>query len=139
MSPAPPLLLKSNLKQLRLPTSHAEFEKLAREAARADQTYDEYLLGLTELEVTARQANALKARIQQASFPLEKDFDTFDFSVAGVPPKQKLLELARGEWIEQKFREWGLSLEEIECLKQMPENGDPFPPAGDCGRAVPQD
>lgn len=97
------MLLKSNLKQLRLPMMHAEFEKLAREATQANQTYEDYLLRLTELEVAARSANAIKARIKQASFPIEKDFDTFDFSVAGVPPKQKLLELARGEWIEQKF------------------------------------
>src|SRR5689334_776078 len=103
MSQNPPLLLKSNLKQLRLPAMHAEFEKLAREAAQANQTYEDYLLRLTELEVAARSANALKARIKNASFPVEKDFDTFDFSVAGVPPKQKLLELARGEWLEQKF------------------------------------
>jgi DNA replication protein DnaC len=96
-------LLKANLKQLRLPTVLAEFEKLGREATQANQTYEEYLLRLTELEVAARAANALKTRIKNASFPLEKDFDTFDFSVDGVPPKQKLLELARGEWIEQKF------------------------------------
>jgi DNA replication protein DnaC len=91
------------LKQLRLPAMHAEFEKLAREATQANQTFEDYLLRLTELEVAARSANAIKARIKQASFPIEKDFDTFDFSVAGVPPKLKLLELARGEWIEQKF------------------------------------
>jgi DNA replication protein DnaC len=103
MSQALPLLLKANLKQLRLPTVLAEFEKLAREAGQANQTYEEYLLRLTELEVATRAANALKARIKNGSFPVEKDFDTFDFSVAGVPPKQKLLELARGEWIEQKF------------------------------------
>ncbi len=96
-------MLKANLKQLRLPTILAEFEKLAREAAAASQTFEEYLLRLTELEVAARAANALKARIKNGAFPVEKDFDTFDFSVAGVPPKQKLLELARGEWIEQKF------------------------------------
>ena len=103
MSQNPPLLLKNNLKQLRLPAMHAEFEKLAREAAQANQTYEDYLLRLTELEVAARSTNALKARIKHASFPIEKDFETFDFSVTGVPPKQKLLELARGEWVEQKF------------------------------------
>ena len=103
MSQNPSLLLKSNLKQLRLPAMHAEFEKLGREAAQANQTYEDYLLRLTELEVAARSSNALKARIKNASFPVEKDFDTFDFSVAGVPPKQKLLELARGEWIDQQF------------------------------------
>ena len=92
----PPLLLKANLKQLRLPTMLAEFEPLAREAGDANQAYEEYLLRLTELEVATRQANALKARIKQAAFPVEKDFDTFDFSTPAAPPKQKILELARG-------------------------------------------
>ena len=45
------LLLKSNLKQLRLPTIAAEFEKLAREAASADEGHEQYLLRLTELAV----------------------------------------------------------------------------------------
>ena len=65
----PPLLLKANLKQLRLPTMLAEFEKLAREAA----------------------------------FPVHKDFDTFDFTAIPSLSKQKVLELARGEWIDQHF------------------------------------
>ena len=38
MSDPASLLVKSNLKQLRLPTMHAEFEKLAREAARPTRT-----------------------------------------------------------------------------------------------------
>jgi hypothetical protein len=37
------LLLKSNLKQLRLPTMKAEFEQLAREAAQSNQTFEQYL------------------------------------------------------------------------------------------------
>ena len=48
------LLLRNNLKQLRLPTVLAEFEKLAREAADAHEGYEQYLLRLTELEVAAR-------------------------------------------------------------------------------------
>ena len=51
------LLLKSNLRQLRLPTIGREFEKLAREASSSNQTFEQYLLRLTELEVTARQSN----------------------------------------------------------------------------------
>lgn len=99
----PPLLLKANLKQLRLPTMLAEFEKLAREAAAANEDYQQYLLRLTELEVATRQANALKARIKQAAFPVHKDFDTFDFTAIPSLSKQKVLELARGEWIDQHF------------------------------------
>jgi DNA replication protein DnaC len=103
MNDATPLLLKANLKQLRLPTILAEHEKLAREAADRDEPYDGYLLRLTELEVAARSANAIAARIRAAGFPVLKDFDVFDFTATPNLPKQKILELTRGEWIEQRF------------------------------------
>lgn len=93
------MLLHSNLKQLRLPTMKAEFEKLAREASAANQTYEQYLLQLTELEVTARASNALTMRIRNAHFPVEKDLESYDFSAIPSVSKQKILELARCEWI----------------------------------------
>ena len=96
------MLLRSNLKQLRLPTIGAEFEKLAREAAAADEGYEQYLLRLTELEVAARASNAVQARIRAAGFPVAKDFDTFDFAAVPHLSKPKVLELARGEWIEER-------------------------------------
>jgi len=96
------MLLRSNLKQLRLPTMGAEFEKLAREAAAANEGYEQYLLRLTELEVAARASNAVQARIRAAGFPVPKDFDTFDFTAVPHLSKPKVLELARGEWIEQR-------------------------------------
>lgn len=82
---------------------HAEWEKLAREAADRDEPYDAYLLRLTELEVAARTSNAIAARIRAAGFPVVKDFDTFDFAATPNLPKQKVLELARGDWIDQHF------------------------------------
>jgi DNA replication protein DnaC len=96
-----PLLLKVNLKQLKLPTMLCEWEKLAREAAAKDEAYESYLLRLTEAEVTTRSANALAARIHAASFPVIKDFDTFDFAAIPSLSKQKVLELARGAWVEE--------------------------------------
>jgi DNA replication protein DnaC len=96
------LLLKANLKQLRLPTVLAEYEKLARDAAARDEPYEAYLLTLTELEVAARSANAVAARIRAAGFPVLKEFDTFDFTAVPSLPKQKALELARGEWVTQR-------------------------------------
>ena len=101
MSDQTMLLLKVNLKQLRLPAMSAEYAKLARDAATANEGYPEYLLRLTELEVAARSANALRARIKQAGFPVLKDFDTYDFSALAHLSKPKILELARGEWIDQ--------------------------------------
>jgi DNA replication protein DnaC len=97
------MLLRSNLKQLRLPTMLAEFEKLAREAATANETFTQYLLRLTELELAARAGHAVQARVRQAGFPVPKDFDTFDFTAVPALNKPKVLELARGEWIQQKF------------------------------------
>src|SRR4029077_102707 len=65
-------------------------------------TFEQYLLRLTELEVAARSANAVQARIRAAGFPVQKDFDTFDFTAVPHLSKPKVLELARGEWIEQR-------------------------------------
>nr|WP_315854075.1 IS21-like element helper ATPase IstB [Gemmata palustris] len=96
-----PLLLKANLKHLKLPTMLSEWEKLAREADAKNESYEGYLLRLTEAEVTTRSANALASRIRAAGFPVIKDLDTFDFSTLPSVPKQKVLELARGAWVEE--------------------------------------
>jgi len=80
----------------------AEYEKLAREAAEANEGYDAFLLRLTEMEVTTRAANAIRTRIRTAQFPIEKELDAYDFSLLPGLPKQKILELSRGEWIERK-------------------------------------
>jgi DNA replication protein DnaC len=48
-------------------------------------------------------AKAVAARIKDAGFPVEKDFDAYDFSVMPQLSKPKILELARCEWIEQKY------------------------------------
>ncbi len=103
MSTAAPLLLKANLKQLKLPTMLAEYDQLAREAAGRNESYDAYLLRLTELEVAARSANAVAARIRAAAFPVVKELDAFDFTATPSVPKQTVLELARGEWIDQHW------------------------------------
>lgn len=96
-------LLKAQLRQLRLPTMGREFEKLARDAAASNQTFLQFLLRLTELELAARSANAVATRIKNAEFPVEKDFDTYDFGALPNLSKPKVLELARCEWIEQKY------------------------------------
>lgn len=97
------MLLKTNLKQLRLPAMASEYAKLAREASTAGEGHEEFLLRLTELEVSARSANAQKARIKQAGFPVLKDFETYDFSLLPGLSKQKVLELSRGQWLDEHF------------------------------------
>jgi DNA replication protein DnaC len=96
-------LLKTQLRQLRLPTMGQEFEKLSRDAAATNQNYVQFLLSLTEAELGTRAANAIATRIKNAGFPVLKDFDTYDFSALPQLSKPKVLELARGEWIEHKY------------------------------------
>jgi DNA replication protein DnaC len=80
----------------------SEYAKLSREAAEKDESYESYLLKLSELEVNQRSANAIAARIKNAGFPVLKDLETFDFTLVPGISKQKVLELSRGQWIEQK-------------------------------------
>ena len=96
------MLLKHNLKTLRLPTMLSEYAQLSREAADANENYQQYLLRLTELEVATRSANALTARIKGAAFPVLKDLETYDFAMMPSLSKQKILELSRGQWIDEK-------------------------------------
>jgi DNA replication protein DnaC len=96
-------LLKAHFRQLRLPTMSKEFEKLARDAAASNQTFTQFLLRLTEVELATRAANAVATRVKNATFPVLKDLDTFDFSVLPQLSKPKVLELGRCEWIEQKY------------------------------------
>ena len=102
MSDPNALLLKSNLKQLKLPTMLAEYDQLAREAAGRNESYDAFLLRLTELEVATRTANATAARIRAAAFPVVKELDAFDFTATPSVPKQTVLELARGGWVDRR-------------------------------------
>src|SRR4051794_19770727 len=95
-------LLKAQLRQLRLPTMGREFERLARGAASSNQTFAQFLLRLTELELAPRATNAVATRIRDAGFPVEKDFDSYDVGAMPNLSKPKILELTRCEWIAQK-------------------------------------
>src|SRR4051794_9506251 len=98
-SPSRGLLLRHNLKALKLPTMLAEHEKLAREASEANEDYQGYLLRLSELELATRSGNALAGRIKLAGFPVVKELADFDFTLAPTVNKPKVLELAKGEWV----------------------------------------
>src|SRR3954451_18352917 len=95
-------LLRAQLRQLRLPTMGREFERLARDAASSNQTFAQFLLRLTGRELATRATNAGAPGIKDAGFPVEKDFDTYDFSAMPNLSKPKILELGRCEWIAQK-------------------------------------
>jgi len=95
----PNLLLENHLKSLRLATFRQQYRQVAEDAARNNLSYDHYLLALAEQEVAQRLLNTQRQRIKAARFPVLKELADFDFSAIPQLNKQRVLDLARGEYI----------------------------------------
>ena len=95
----PQVLLSHHLKQLKLPTFLAEYDKVARDCARDGVDHTRYLLRLAELELIERERRTVERRIRAARFPAVKSLDSFDFMAIPSLNKMLVLELARGEYI----------------------------------------
>jgi DNA replication protein DnaC len=93
------LLLESHLKTLRLATFREQYRQVAEDAAGNNLGYDQYLLALAEQEVAQRHLNSQRQRIKAARFPVLKELADFDFSAIPQLNKQRVLDLARGEYI----------------------------------------
>jgi DNA replication protein DnaC len=95
-------LLDSYLRQLRLPTFAKLYPQFAADAARNNHDTVRFLLALAEQEVNQRQLNMLQQRLKNAHFPVIKELADFDFSCLPMLNKAQILDLARGEYIQQK-------------------------------------
>ena len=95
------MLLDTYLKALRLPMFLQNYRKFAADAAQADHSYDRFLLALAEQEVAQRERSRIARRIKAARFPVLKELAGFDFSCISSPNKQRVLELARGTYIQK--------------------------------------
>jgi DNA replication protein DnaC len=93
------LLLESHLKTLRLATFRQHYRQVADDAARNNLGHEQYLLALAEQEVAQRHLNSQHQRIKAARFPLLKELADFDFSAIPQLNKQRVLALARGDYI----------------------------------------
>jgi DNA replication protein DnaC len=93
------LLLEEHLKSLRLSTFIQNYRQFAEDAAQDNLSYDRFLLALAQQEVTQRELNRQRQRIKAARFPVLKELADFDFGVIPKLNKQRLLDLARGEYI----------------------------------------
>lgn len=95
------MLLETYLRQLRLPTFLQNYRKFAEDAAQKNLGYDRFLLALSEQEVIQREQNRIVRRIKGARFPVLKELADFDFSLIPKLNKAKILDLARGEYIDR--------------------------------------
>ncbi|AKS23154.1 MAG: Putative IstB-like ATP-binding protein [Leptospirillum sp. Group II 'C75'] len=94
--------LSETLTRLRMPGLRRTFPERVRMAAEQGLSYEDFLLGCLQDEVTSRQDNDLKRRLKEARFPVIKSFDQFDFSAQPVLPREKLLSLGDGDWLDRR-------------------------------------
>lgn len=95
------MVLRQNLKALKLSTMFSRLEEHSRQASQTQQSYEEFLLGLTDIELQIRAETRLKRRLKDARFPLMKTLDTFQFEKAVGLDARLIRELCTGEYIRQ--------------------------------------
>ena len=93
--------LLGDLKALKLSAMAANLERQLRQAREEKETYEEFLLNLTEVEVATRMENGRKRRIRDAKFPLLKPLETFEFEAAPDLDTRLIKELANGQYIKE--------------------------------------
>lgn len=96
------VLVKHHLKALKLPTMHAECEKIAHRAAVDNADHLAFLLQLCELELIERERKAAERRLKVARFPSPKLLDEFDFSARPSINKPLVLQLIQGDYLDRR-------------------------------------
>jgi len=93
------MVLKENLKELRLPTILREYNASSRAATENGSSYIDFLSGLTTLEVEERAIKRIRRRISEAQFPLIKTLDSFDMNRAPSLSSHLVRDLAECKFI----------------------------------------
>jgi len=89
------------IKRLRVPRLGDHLERVSRQAAEEEWSYEGFLTALLESEIFARDQTALEKRIKRACFPSRaKTLETFDFSYQTSVRKQVMLHLASLRFVE---------------------------------------
>jgi DNA replication protein DnaC len=96
------VLLEHYLKQLRLPTMLREYAPLAMVCREDRSDFPTYLLRLTERELLDPEKRAAERWVKEASFPVVKTIDTFDFRALSLINEPLVRELMRGEYIDKR-------------------------------------
>ena len=95
------MVLKEDLKALKLSTMARLIEGHLRQAREKSIGYEEFLLELTSIELQTRAENRLKRRIREAKFPLLKPLETFNVEAASGLDVRLFKELTRCNYIKE--------------------------------------
>lgn len=95
-------IVKGYLIQLRLPGIAHHLQNTVSDAEDDGRSYLEFLRALLEAKVTQRRENLARRLLSQAKFPFHKGLYTFHFNAVASLDRQKVLNLARGEFVDQR-------------------------------------
>lgn len=93
--------LDNLLKQLRLPVFRDNYVELAKQAAKEDMSYIEYLIHLARAEAQIRRYNQIQRLIKSSRLPLEKTFENFDFKKLPLGITQQVKVLSEGMFVDK--------------------------------------
>lgn len=94
--------LKTNLKELKLSVMASAYKKEAIAAQSLDISYEEYLLRLTEIELTEKRQIRITRLLRQSRLPLEKNLQSFDNKRLPGKTKGILNQLLDGSFVRRK-------------------------------------
>ena len=94
--------LIDNLKELHLPAMRSGFEEVARIAQQESQSYERYLLELTERECQARRGNRIERSLRDSRLPLEKTLGSLDLKRLPVKVVQQVRALLDGTFADRR-------------------------------------
>ena len=99
MSPNGLEQLQEQMKSLKLITTAEELPLLLQDASRADMSYTEFLGGLVQRELDAKQERHTTMKMTMARFPFHKTLDSFDFKFQPSIEAKVVKELATCRFI----------------------------------------
>src|ERR1700736_6609095 len=94
--------LTDHLKELHLPTRRDRFEEQARRAQQESQSYERYLLELTERECQARRQKRFERQLRESRLPLEKTLESLDLKRLPTKVVQQVRTLLDGTFADRR-------------------------------------
>lgn len=93
--------LSERLKELRLPTIRAYYQRLAQMAQQENLSYEQYLLDLIERECEVRRQNRVERFLRESRLPLEKTLATLDLTRFPQRIVRQLHTLLEGSFLDR--------------------------------------
>lgn len=91
----------NGLGELRLGGMKSAYDELMAGGQKRGHSPEKFLWSLLEAEMAERDCRSLRYRLGQARFPVQKELETFDFSVSPVEPSL-IMGLSQGDFVEAR-------------------------------------